>query len=134
MNVIDAAVAAVIGMMNSLNPFATVTRGALPTTDGIVCEVTTTSDAETFLNKGAITPIDITVNAKHHNLQTLSDTMNQIHDALTMITTPDGYPSDTGWKIVDIWTEAYPHVIDREDNNSWVMASALIVNLERKGV
>ena len=134
MNVIDEAVEAVIGMMNAQSPFATVTRGALPTGNGIVCEVTTSVNAETFLDKGARIPIDLTVNAKHKNLKTLSNTMNDIHENLTKIRTSGGYPSSTGWKIIDIWTGNYPMIVTREDNNTWVMASSLIVNLEKKGV
>ena len=133
MNVIDSAVEAVIGMMNGLHPFATVTRGALPTGNGICCEVTTSADAETFLNKGARIPIDLTLNGKHVNLQTLSDTMNIIHHELTKILDPSQYPSGTGWKVIDIQNNIYPHLVDREQNNDWIMASSLIVNLEKKG-
>ena len=134
MNVIDEAVEAVIGMMNALSPFATVTRGSLPTGNGIVCEVTTSSDAEIFLDKGSRIAMDLTLNGKHTDLETLSDTMNEIHDALTKIRDHSSYPSDTGWQVVDIWTNVYPHLVTRESNNAWVMASALIVNLEKKGV
>lgn len=134
MNIIDSAVEAVIGMMNALEPFATVTRGALPTGNGIICEVTTTSPQETYLNKGALIPIDLTLNAKHSNLQILSDTINHIHDELTKVLTADTYPSGEGWKIVDIYTNNYPQIISREENNEWVMASSIIVNLQRKGV
>ena len=134
MNVIDAAIAAVIGMMNDLHPFATVTRGALPTGNGIICEKTTDSPDEVYLDKGARIPISLTLNAKHENLQTVSDTLNRIHDELTKKRDPAGYPSGDGWKVIDIWTETYPNIIDRENNNAWVMASALIVNLEKKGV
>lgn len=134
MNAIDKAVEAVIGMMNSLHPFAAVTRGALPIGNGLVCEVTTSADAEVFLNKGARTPVDLTLNGKHHNLQTLSETMNHIHDELTKILDPDGYPSSDNWKIIDIVNGTYPHIVEREENNAWIMASSLIVNLEKKGV
>ena len=134
MNAIDKAVEAVIGMMNALTPFATVTRGSLPTGIGIVCEVTTSSAAENYLDKGANIPIDITLNAKHPDLEVLSDTMNGIHDGLTRILDPSWYPVGTGWEIVDIYTNVYPHLVTREENNEWIMASSLIVNLERKGV
>lgn len=134
MNIIDSAVEAVIGLMNALKPFATVTRGALPTGNGIICEVTTSAPTETFFNKGALIPIDLTLNAKHTNLQTLSDTINNIHDELTKNLTANSYPSGTGWKIVDIYTNVYPHIITREENNEWIMASSLIVHLQKKGV
>lgn len=133
MNVIDAAVSAVIAMMNALSPFATVTRGALPTGNGITCEVSPTYNAETYLDKGARIPVSLTLNGKHHNLQTLSNTLNEIHDALTKIRDHSGYPSGEGWQVIDIWTSAYPRVIGRESDNAWLMGSTLTVNLEKKG-
>lgn len=134
MNVIDAAIDATIAMMNALEPFATVTRGALPTGDGIVCEISPTYNAEIYLDKGARIPVNLVLNGKHHNLQTLSNALNEIHDALTKIHDPSGYPSDTGWQIIDIWTSLFPRIIGRESDNRWVMASELVINLEKKGV
>ena len=134
MNVIDEAVEAVIGMMNSLQPFAAVTRGALPTGNGLTCEVIPSADAENYLDKGARIPIDLTLNGKHHDLRTLSGTMNHIHDELTKILDPNGYPSAEKWKVIDIQNGTYPHLMEREENNTWIMASSLIVNLEKKGV
>ena len=133
MNVIDAAIDATIAMMNALKPFATVTRGALPTGDGIVCEISPTYNAEIYLDKGARIPVSLTLNGKHHNLQTLSNALNEIHDALTKIHDHSQYPSDTCWQVVDIWTSVYPRIIGRESDNAWVMASSLIVNLQKKG-
>ena len=134
MNVIDAAIDATIAMMNALDPFATVTRGALPTGDGIVCEISPTYNAEIYLDKGARIPVSLTLNGKHHNLQTLSGALNEIHDALTKIHDPSGYPSDTGWQVIDMTTTLFPRIIGRESDNAWVMASEISVNLEKKGV
>ena len=133
MNVIDAAVDAVIAMMNALTPFATVTRGALPTGNGLSCEVAAAYNAETYLNKGAIIPLPLTLNGKHDNLKTLSDALNEIHDALTKILDHADYPSDTGWQVVDIWTTSFPRVIGRESDNRWLMGSTLTINLLKKG-
>ena len=66
------------------------------------------------------------INGKHTSLQTLTDAMNLIHESLTMLTS---YPSETNWEIVDITTLTEPQVIGREDNNSWMMASALLVKV-----
>lgn len=133
MNIIDEAIAAVIGMMNALTPFATVTRGALPTGNGISCETSAYMNAETYLDKGARIPVSLTLNGKHTDLQTLTDTLNGIHDSLSKVRTSAGYPSGTGWQVVDIWTETYPRVIGREPDNRWIMASSVVINLEKKG-
>ena len=124
MSVMNEVIEAVINLMNGLHLFATVTRGALPTGPGIVCEPGPSSTRETYLDKGQYIPLDVTINAKHSNLQTLSDDMARIFEELTRLRT---YPSAQGWEIVDITTYTWPSVIGREDNNQWLMAGALSV-------
>lgn len=130
MSVINEVMGAVIGLMNATAPFANVTRGALPTGVGLVCEVGPSSPEAVFLDKNSYTPLDVTLNGKHGNLQTLSDAMNAIHSALTRATS---YPSGDGWEIVDITNYTLPEIIGREDNNEWLMASALSVKFYWKG-
>ena len=129
-SVINQAVEAVIGLINALSPFASITRGALPTGAGLCCEVGPTTPSEVYLSKDAYIPVDLTINGKHHNLMTLSDTMNGIHSALTRAKT---YPSADHWEIVDIATATLPQVLGREDNNDWLMASSLSVRIYQKG-
>ena len=132
-SVINEVMEAVIGLMNATSPFATVTRGALPTTEGIVCEIGPTIQDVLFWDKNTFIPLDVTINAKHPNMKTLSDTMNNIHGVLTRAKL---YPEDTNqnrWQIVDIMTQNIPQIIGREDNNDWIMASALTVNFFWRG-
>jgi hypothetical protein len=42
------------------------------------------------------------------------------------------YPNGSGWEIVDIATQTEPQVIGREQDNRWMMASALNVKVETK--
>lgn len=130
MSVINDAVEAVIGLMNATNPFATVTRGALPTGQGLVCEVGPSTPQALYWDKNTFVPLDITLNGKHKNLKVLSDAMNNIHSALTRATS---YPEGNGWQIVDITTDSLPQKIGREENNEWLMASALSVRLFWRG-
>ena len=130
MSVINEAVEAVIGMMNATHPFATVTRGALPTGQGLVCEVGPSTPQALYWDKNTFVPLDITLNGKHKNLKVLSDAMNNIHSALTRTTS---YPEGDGWQIVDITTDSLPQKIGREENNEWLMASALSVRLFWRG-
>jgi hypothetical protein len=130
MSVIDDAVEAVIGLMNATNPFATVTRGALPTGQGLVCEVGPSTPQALYWDKNTFIPLDITLNGKHKDLKVLSDAMNNIHSALTRATS---YPEGDGWQIVDIATDSLPQKIGREENNEWLMASALSVRLFWRG-
>ena len=130
MSVINDVVEAVIGLMNATNPFAAVTRGALPTGNGITCEVGPSAPSEVYMDKNTFVPLDITLNGKHENLKTLSDSLNNIHSALTRAT---AYPAGVGWQIVDITNTTLPQRIGREDNNEWLMASALSVRFYWRG-
>ena len=126
MSIINAAVEAVMDLIDAMELFATISRGALGTGNGLCCEVGPTSPETVFLDKNQYIPIDLTINGKHNNLQTLSDAMNVIHEGLTMAFS---YPSGNCWEIVDITTMTEPQVIAREDSNQWIMASALLVKV-----
>lgn len=126
MSIINSAVEAVMDMIDALGIYANITRGALGTGDCICCEVGPTAPEAVFLDKHQYIPIDLTINGKHGNLQTLSDALNNIHHSLTMATT---YTSGNGWQIVDITTMTEPQVIGRESDNKWMMASALLVKV-----
>ena len=131
MSVINEVLEAVIGLMNAQDGlFATVTRGALPTGAGLVCEIGPSSPSSMHMNKNTVIPLDVTLNGKHHNLQTLSDTMNSLHSALTRLQV---YPASDSWQIIDISTVTFPQVIGRENNNDWLTASALSVKFFWRG-
>lgn len=129
MTIINEAVESVMELIDGLGLFSSIYRGALGTGDGLCCEIAPTSPETVFLDKNQYIPIDLTINGKHENLETLSDAMNSIHETLTMKTS---YPYGNTWKIVDITTYTEPQVIGREDSNQWVMASSLLVKVETK--
>lgn len=130
MSAINEVVEAVIGLMNDTEPFAPVTRGALPTGIGLVCEIGPSAPEAVYLDKNSYIPLDITLNGKHPNLQTLSEAMNAIHSSLTRATE---YPEGESWQIVDITNYTLPQIVDREDNNEWLMASSLSVKFYQRG-
>lgn len=131
MSAINEVLEAVIGLMNAEDGlFATVTRGALPTGAGLVCEIGPSSPSSMHMNKNTVIPLDVTLNGKNHNLQVLSDTMNFLHGILTRATV---YPASDSWQIIDISTMTFPQVIGRENNNDWLMASALSVKFYWRG-
>lgn len=132
-SVINEVLEAVIGMMNALEPFATVTRGALPTGRGLCCEIGPSVPESVYLSKNIILPLDVTINGKHENMKTLSDTMNDIHSVLTRAKI---YPYDEAngrWQIADISNRNIPEIIGREQNNDWIAASAVTVKFYWKG-
>ena len=129
-SVINQVLEAVIALMNATKPFSTVTRGALPTGKGLTCEIGPSSQASMHMDKNTVVPLDVTLNGKHPNLMTLSDTMNNIHSALTRAME---YPSAEKWEITDIKNRNLPQRIGREQNNDWLMASSLSVEFYWRG-
>ena len=129
-SVINQVLEAVIGLANATKPFSSITRGVLPTGQGLTCEIGPTAPQATHMDKNTVIPLDVTLNGKHPNLMTLSDAMNKIHSALTRAT---DYPSATAWEIVDIQNLTLPQKIGREQNNDWLMASALSVKFYWRG-
>lgn len=127
--IINQAVEAVAGLINGLDLFADIYRGALGTGDGLCCEVGPTVPEAVFLDKNKYIPVDLTINGKHTNLETISEALNIIHEHLTMLTI---YPSGDNWAIVDITTQTEPQIVEREDGGHWLMASALLVKVETK--
>ena len=125
-SILNQAIEAVMDLIDALYLFASITRGALSTGNSLSCEIGPTSPETVWLDKNQYIPIDLTINGKHSNLQTLSDAMNKIHESLTMRTE---YPVGVRWQIVDIATQTEPQVIGREQDNRWMMASALSVRV-----
>lgn len=129
MSIINNAVTAVMDLIDAMGNFAPITRGALGTGSGITCEIAPSVPQETYYDKCMYLPLTLALNAKHANLQTLSDTLNNIIDTLTRRKT---YPSGNGWEIVDITGGNMPRVIGREENNEWLMACDVVVKIYRK--
>ena len=125
-SVLNQAIEAVMDLIDALGLYAKISRGALGTGNGICCEMGPTSPDTIWLDKNKYIPIDLTINGKHENLQTLSDALNSIHENLTMMRS---YPSGNNWMITDIATMTEPQIIGREPDNKWIMASALTVRL-----
>lgn len=126
---INQAVEAVMDMIDALNLYATITRGALGIGNSLCCEIAPSMPQEVYLDKNSYIPLTLAINGKHDNLQTLSDALNTIQDTLSR---KKEYTSGTGWQIVDITSGNLPRVIGREENNQWLMACDLIVKIYRK--
>ena len=125
----NLAIESVMDLIDQMDNFAPITRGALGIGNSLSCETAPSMVDAVFMDKNTYIPITLALNGKHDNLETLSDTMNNIMYTLTRRTE---YPSGTGWEIVDISNGNMPRVIGREDNNQWLMACDLVVKLYRK--
>ena len=128
-SVLNLAVESVMALINAMSNFATITRGALGTGNGLCCEIAPSVPETVFLDKNAYIPLTLALNGKHSDLQVLSDTLNNIMDTLTRAKT---YTYGNGFEIVDITGGNLPRVIGREGNNQWIMACDLVVKIYRK--
>ena len=128
-SVLNLAVEAVMNMIDAMNNFAEITRGALGIGNCLSCEIAPSMVDSVFMDKNSYIPLTLALNGKHDNLQTLSDTLNNIMDTLTRKTS---YADGDGFEIVDITSGNLPRVIGREDNNQWVMACDIVVKIYRK--
>ena len=131
--------AAIVGEMDVGNTkvgelpsvYAEVVVGAMPPHNGIAAQVTTGATDTTFLNKGIEIGLSIILNGKNESQQTALDTLNKIHQSLTM--TKD-YPNTDDYQIVDIRTDSFPNYIGLEDNE-YLYGSAFRVRafIKQKG-
>ena len=128
-SVLNNAVEAVMNMIDDMGNFALITRGALGIDNGISCEIAPSMVDSVFMDKNSYIPLTLALNAKHNDLQVLSDTLNNIMDTLTRKTV---YTEGDGFEIVDITSGNLPRIIGREDNNQWLMACDLVVKIFRK--
>ena len=126
---LNLAIESVMDLIDQLGNFANITRGALGIDNGLSCEVSPSNVQEVYLDKNVYAVITLALNGKHSDLQILSDTLNNIMDTLTRMTS---YPTGTGFDIVDISNGIYPRVIGREQNNQWLMACDLVIKIYRK--
>lgn len=126
MSIIDSAIESVMDLIDSMDNYALIRRGALGTGNGLCCEIGPSAPESVYLDKNQYIILDLTLNGKHSNMQILSDTMNRIHEVLTMLRE---YPQSDEWKIVDITTLTEPQIIGREADGAWMMASALNVKV-----
>lgn len=125
-SIINQALWKVMDLIDALSLYSTISRGALGTGNSLVCEVAPSSPSEVYLDKNQYITVDVTINGKHSDFEVLSDSMNLIHESLTML---KEYPYSEKWQIVDIVTLTEPQIIGREENNDWIMASSLGVKV-----
>ena len=128
-SVLNLVVESVMDMIDAMSNFALITRGALGSGNGLSCEISPSNPETVFMDKEDYIPVTLTLNGKHFNLQTLSDTLNNIQDTLCR---KKSYTSGNGWQIVDITKGILPRIIGREENNAWLMAAEITIKVYRK--
>ncbi len=104
--------------------YAPILIGALPADNGICCTIAGGWPEATFIDKGMSYELSLVLNGKHQSQQVVSDTLNDIHQALTQTKT---YPQTDAYQITNIETTASPSYIEREENKQYLYGSSLKV-------
>ena len=62
MSIINEAVESVMSLINALEPFSAIRRGALGTKDSLCCEIAPSSPDEVYMDKNQYINLDLTLN------------------------------------------------------------------------
>lgn len=124
MSILNDILTETVALAQETSPYATIMIGSLPADNGITMTYGASGVNTTFQTKTICYDLDVVLNGKHSNQQTVSDTLNEIHKALTQRKT---YPETEDFKIADISTTSAPSYLDREENNQWLYGSSLRV-------
>lgn len=132
MNAITEVFDAFMDMVDSVLSPSVCVIGAMPPHNGYAAQITTGATDTTYLDKGIEIGLSIVLNGKNESQSAVCDTLNEIHQSLTM--TKD-YPSTGDYQIVDIRTDSFPNYIGREDNE-YLYGSAFRVRafIKQKGI
>lgn len=128
-SVINDVLEAVIGLIDALNPYAKVKIGSLPANDGISVYVASGAPEATFMTKSSAYELSLTLNGKHYSQKVVSNTLNNIHEALTQALS---YPKNEHFQITNIETITTPEYLSREENKQYLYGSSLRVKFYYK--
>ena len=125
-SVINQVISAVMEMAEKTGLFSPIRRGPLDAGAGIRMELSPGNPPVYHLDRRCEVRLSLVLNAKHRNMQLVSNTLHRIHDALARA--PE-YPCTSTWQITHITTESMPELIEREPGDLWLFASALTVTV-----
>ena len=124
MSVINDVLLAVMDMATETAPYANLVIGAMPADNTISFYITSGYPEATFLTKGFSYDLNLVINGKNANQQLVSDTLNDINQALTQT---KNYPETETYQINNIDTTASPSYIGREENKQYLYGSSVKV-------
>ncbi len=119
---------ALIDLAETTQPFATILRGPLVDGPSIAMEAAE-SDLTHHMDRNEAVRTAVVVNAKHPDMTTAYEAVMAIQRKLTRLTE---YPAGDGWQIVSVWADDIPRLIGREDDNTWLYATALTASIYYK--
>lgn len=124
MSVIESVLAEVHRIAGTISPapYATIKTGALPADNGLCMAPSPAAAITRHLDLGAEYGIVCTLNGKHADQYTLSDTLNRIHEKLTQNKV---FNTVSGAQITHVETVSAPGYIGREDSGQWLYGSSV---------
>lgn len=125
-SIINQAMSAVKAMAEALDLFAPICFGPLGPNAGISMALSPSSPPTYHLDRRCEVHLTLVLNAKHSDMQLVSNTLHRIHDGLARA---EVYPRADDWQITHITTESLPELIEREADGMWLYASSLTVTL-----
>lgn len=108
----------------------TVAIGSVPPLEGYAVGMTGGAPLETFRTLSTNETLPVLFNGKSENQQTLAESMETVHRALT---TAKVLPYSDDWQIYAIETTSAPNLIGREENKNWIYGSSFRVKFYQKG-
>jgi hypothetical protein len=107
-------------------------HGSLPQENGLAMYAAPGSEDVAYLDRGGTYSIDLVLNGKHSNRQTVASALSNIHVKLSQLKT---YTKGVGWEITNIRSGTAPNFIEQEaSSKQWVYGSILEVTFYLKGV
>lgn len=113
-------------------PYTAIENGAIPPKNGIAIAIGPSNPDERHFNRGGRYKINLILNAKHQNLETVSTVLSKIHIKLSQA---KQYPKTQDWQIYSIESNPGPNFIEQESSTKqWLFGSVLEVSFYVKGV
>lgn len=126
----DEIIEAIQAMIQAITG-QTVVIGSMPPTEGFAVCFVGGNPAATFRDLNSDQRLPILFNGKSADQQSLSNTMQSVHDVLT---TSKILPFSDTWQIYAIETTSAPNLIGREENINWIYGSSFSIKFYAKGV
>lgn len=104
--------------------------GSMPPDNGIAM-IGSSGTTSVFLDIGSDERMNVTVNGKNTDQQTVIRQLDAIHRALCR---RKDFPTGAEWQIYAIETIASPRLLGREQNSQWLYGSSLLVKFNTKGI
>ena len=129
-NTHSAVIDAVLDLAENALNGTLITRGPCGTGNCVAAEPSYGSAEGRHYDKNALFRVTLVFNSKNRNMQTA---LNDLEQILLALTRRHGYPHAEAWEITNIWTNALPMLIGREEDDTWLYAASVYIDYYVRG-